>query len=159
MPPRRKFELNPAFANAHGLSDAADNADPWSQLDKELSNANSTLTKLAKAVEESRKTGKLMLSSIDLKLPLPKAMFDIRADLIAAYDGTAIDSDDKFWECHSEETLTLLDISDNDLSMKSANACRHHPHWWWLGSIQLEAPSLPPSEPLAVVSISRILLH
>lgn len=122
MPPnnRRNLELNPAFANAHGLSEATENVDPWNQLDKDLSNANSTLIKLAKAIEEARKSGKLMLSSIGLKLPLPKAMFEIRSDLIEAFDGTAIDVDDseKFWECHGEETLTLWDMSDNDLSIK-----------------------------------------
>ena len=106
MPPnnRRNLELNPAFANAHGLSEATENVDPWNQLDKDLSNANSTLIKLAKAIEEARKSGKLMLSSIGLKLPLPKAMFEIRSDLIEAFDGTAIDVDDseKFWECHGK---------------------------------------------------------
>ncbi len=96
MPPsnRKRFELNPAFANAHGLNEATSNADPWSSLDEQLTTADSTLTKLARAIEDARKTGKLQLSHVGLKPPLPRAIFAIREDLIQAYDGTAIDADD-----------------------------------------------------------------
>lgn len=115
---RIKLKLNPAFAKAHSLTEAADGTDPFDKLEKELSNANSTSTKLAKAIEDARKSGKLTLNSIGLTLPLPKAMFDIRADLVDAYDGTAaVDDSERFWECHGEETLTLLDMSNNDLSI------------------------------------------
>ena len=112
---RRNLQLNPAFANAHGLSEATDNADPWEQFDKELTLSNSTTAKLSHGINEARKTGKLILNSIELTLPLPSAIFDLRNEVLANLDGR-MDGNDKSWECYGEEMLTMLDLSDNDMS-------------------------------------------
>jgi len=110
---RKKFELNPAFANAHGLSE--ETGDPWENLDKELSVANSTASKLVRSIEEARKTGKLVLDGVEMTLPLPDQMFNLRNDLLKQYDGV-MGSNDRLWSCYGEEMLTLLDLSNNDFS-------------------------------------------
>ncbi len=111
-----RLKINPAFAEAHGLSEAAKNADPWEQFDEDLASSQSASFQLRKAIGEARKTGKLIASNVGLTSPtLPDAMFDLRNELIAKYDG-AMDGNDNFWECYGEEMLTLVDISDNDLT-------------------------------------------
>ena len=109
---RKRFELNPAFANAHGLSE--ETGDPWENLDKELAIADSTASKLVRSIEEARKTGKLALDGVEMVLPLPAQMFDLRKDLLKL-DGV-MGSNDKLWSCYGEEMLTLLDLSNNDFS-------------------------------------------
>jgi Leucine-rich repeat (LRR) protein len=111
---RKKLQLNPAFANAHGLSEEK-TADPCVKLKNEVAIANSTASKISRSIDEARKTGKLLLNSIELKLPLPSAIFDLRNDLVKQFDGK-MDGDDKFWNCYGEEMLTVLDLSNNDFS-------------------------------------------
>ncbi len=111
-----RLKINPAFAEAHGLSEAAKNADAWEKFDEDLASSQSASFQFRKAISEARKTGKLIASSVGLTSPtLPDAMFDLRNELIAQYDG-AMDGNDNFWECYGEEMLTMVDISDNDLS-------------------------------------------
>lgn len=107
---RRKLQINPAFLEAHG------------EQDDELAAMTGTSisisqVKLKKAIDEARKIGKLNLNNIELTLPLPEAIFDLRKELIANFDGNVLDGDNEnFWECYGEEMLTLLDISNNDFA-------------------------------------------
>lgn len=111
-----KFKVNPAFANAHGLSEVSENVDPWEKLDRDLVSSQSPTVQVAKAIREARRSGKLVVSNAGLSsVILPDVMFDLRNDLVKQYDG-AMDGDEKFWDCYGEEMLKVVDISDNDLS-------------------------------------------
>uniref|UniRef100_A0A7S3QD33 Uncharacterized protein n=1 Tax=Chaetoceros debilis TaxID=122233 RepID=A0A7S3QD33_9STRA len=110
-----KFKVNPAFANAHGLSEVSENLDPWEKLDRDLVSSESPSVQVGNAIHEARRSGKLIVSNAGLSsVILPDVMFDLRNDLVKQYDG-AMDGDN-FWDCYGEEMLKVVDISDNDLS-------------------------------------------
>lgn len=100
-------QLNPAFASAHGISSKNEAV----VAEEEPS---SSLQKAKIAVERARESGKLTVANASLSSPLPDVLFDLRqgveVDLSMNASGTAS------WELHTEETLTLVDFSDNDLS-------------------------------------------
>ena len=123
---RFKLKVNPAFAANHSKTH-----DPWATLDEDLGNRESTPVLVGKALQEARMTGKVLLSNVGLH-SLPLAMFDLRNELLSKYDYNSKSKDDddenkmrqlkkheKAWECYGEEMVTLVDLSNNDLSLLS----------------------------------------
>lgn len=126
---RSKLKINPAFAASHSKS-----SDPWANLDNELDNRESTSVLVGKALQEARMTGKVLLSNagLDSNVCLPSAMFDLRNELLSKYDlnlsstgkggddedkGVDLKRHEKAWECYGEEMVTMVDLSNNDLSL------------------------------------------
>ena len=115
-----KRQLNPAFAAAHGL--AASDEDSTAAIAAAAAAAfgkSSASTDTSKRFElllkEARMTGKLQASNAGLKSPLPVELFDLRAGIVVdlSMDAAKASSSDIF--VHTEETLTLVDVSDNAL--------------------------------------------
>ena len=91
---RRKRQLNPAFAAAHGLSNDSQ---------------STTRSRIDEIVAQARKTGKVQaananLTSLQSLLEWPPISVDLSLDNAALS-----------WENHVMENVTLLDMSDNAL--------------------------------------------
>jgi len=115
-PKNPRLKLNPKFQAAH--SDKNNN--PWGDLESQLASATSGDGKIAYEIEQARKTGRLSLSGLSIT-SLPDAIFDIRNDLMEKYEGdideqNQLKSHEKSWQCYGEEMLTVVDLSENDLS-------------------------------------------
>mmetsp|Transcript_12908 Transcript_12908/g.24241 ORF Transcript_12908/g.24241 Transcript_12908/m.24241 type:complete len:888 (+) Transcript_12908:95-2758(+) len=118
---QRKIDLDPELVNVHEISKnvkGGGNTTRRGRSDKESKIASHSKANLQHMIDQARKSGKMHLSNMNLKLPLPDAMFDLRKDLMKLHDGKMVgDADDEqFWSCYGEEMITLLDLSDNDLS-------------------------------------------
>jgi Leucine-rich repeat (LRR) protein len=103
----RKFKINPDFERAHKSSD------PFNQLERDLESLDSTDAKLNRALNEARKSGKLIVPAIGLSNPLPDDMFDFRSKIVEGY-AKGENQIEKVWEMFGEEMLTMLDLSDNN---------------------------------------------
>lgn len=102
----RKFKINPDFERAH-------NSDPFHQLARDLESMDSTVAKLNRALNDARKSGKLIIPAIGLSNPLPDVMFNLRSEIIEGY-AKGENQSEKVWEMFGEEMLTMLDLSDNN---------------------------------------------
>ncbi len=102
--------LNPAFASAHGLA-ASEDDDVIMATTTKVSSGSKRLELLLK---EAMATGKLHASNAGLKSPLPESIFDVRAGIVVDLSmNVSKGSVDVF--AFAEETLTSVDLSDNDL--------------------------------------------
>ncbi|GMH88891.1 hypothetical protein TrST_g3664 [Triparma strigata] len=72
---------------------------------------NNTLV-LQHKIETARQTGQMNLSALGLT-EIPEEALDLRAAILVDPGAGEV----KAWECWGEETLTLLDLSDNPLSI------------------------------------------
>jgi Leucine-rich repeat (LRR) protein len=117
---RRKFDLDPELVNVREMSHAKDGGKSRGRLDRKAPSKiavhSYSKINLEHMIDQARKTGKMNLNNMKLKLPLPDEMFDLRKNLLKLYDGTMDSTDEQFWSCYGEEMLTMLDLSDNDLS-------------------------------------------
>jgi len=115
-----RLKLNPAFQAAHSKGDKKNKNDPWSEVETQLASATNGEEKVTFEIVQARKTGKLQLCGAGLE-SLPDAIFDIRNDLLDKYTGNLDDESqlkkhEKAWECYGEEMLTMIDLSENNLS-------------------------------------------
>lgn len=97
----RQRQINPAFAAAHGLSFGAEN-DPSKKREESTG-------QLELALEQARATGKLLLVDAGVATPLPSNLFDLGAGM---YVNLSMDHKQSLNQ-HSEETLFVVDLSDN----------------------------------------------
>lgn len=122
MPPsRRPLALNPSFAAAHGL---ATSSQPLKEEQGKHSlvqpKKNLDTTSGSKRFElllnNARTSGKLHAANAGLQGPLPDAVFDLRSGITVdlSMKGAASDATPTYM-AHAEETLTLVDFSDNDI--------------------------------------------
>ena len=124
MAPGRFRQLNPAFAAAHGLAEQSSdgtvkispsNASGVASPDlggSAVITAGSSQKRVRQAIIQARKTGKLNSSNLGL-FKLPDEVFDLRKGIsvdlsLSASSSTTLGS-------HGEETLTLVDFSDNPI--------------------------------------------
>uniref|UniRef100_A0A7S4IZQ0 Uncharacterized protein n=1 Tax=Odontella aurita TaxID=265563 RepID=A0A7S4IZQ0_9STRA len=139
---RRGFDrrkLNPAFTAAHGLPEqqsafrdtalsAEDAAASSGTKDGAAGNSTSSSRpppgkkRIEHALKAARSTGRLNLSDCGLTAPLPDVIFDLRSGITVDY---SMDRDREHdlaspWDTKGEEELTLVDFSDNDLSLSSS---------------------------------------
>jgi Leucine-rich repeat (LRR) protein len=105
----RRRQLNPAFAKSHGLVGK--------------SSGRSNQEAFHQAIIHARNTGKLHISNLALRSPLPKECFDLQNDVVVdiSLDNS---NDKKSWEWYTAASLTSVDLSDNDLG--SSNALEGH---------------------------------
>jgi Leucine-rich repeat (LRR) protein len=112
--------LNPAFAAAHGLTAGADEdvlvVTPNAAKASVASNTNNSSKRLDLLLKEARASGKLQATNVGLKAPLPDALFDFRAGVVVDLSLEASSSAANRALLFGEETLTSVDLSDNDLS-------------------------------------------
>lgn len=101
---RQLRQLNPAFAAAHGIDRSSQD---------EVLVEKSSKTRLDIAIKQARATGKLNVSNAGLSCPLPDILFDLRHGMQVNLSMDA--SEASSFEVHAEETLTLVDFSDNDI--------------------------------------------
>jgi len=96
---RRLGKLNPAFAAAHGIG--GHQREPTGE------------DLLKEALKTARSTGKLHASNLELSAPLPDDLFNLRKATIVDFcmDSSYTSS----YESHGEETLTVVNLSDNPL--------------------------------------------
>lgn len=115
--------LNPAFCAAHGLAVKDEEnvklpAAPSSSAAPTFSTTSSHKThhkRLQHAIQEARRTGKLQATNLGLTHPLPDQVFDFRAGIsvdLSVDNATTVTTTFE----HGEETIVLVDFSDNDLS-------------------------------------------
>lgn len=95
-------QLNPEFATAHGLAG--------------ITGERSNQEAFNEAILNARNTGKLHLSNLGLRSPLPSECFDLRGDGTVELSLNN-NSDKKPWEWFTAESLTSVDLSDNDFGM------------------------------------------
>jgi len=119
--------LNPAFAKAHGISFPSDKAhiknshEVNSGTSNELHVKNQDIynadpsQRIRHAIMNARANGKLNLSSIGLKNPLPNSIFNLRAGIEI---DLSLDSHTSNYTASTfgEEEIYMLDLSDNDFS-------------------------------------------
>ena len=100
---RLQRQLNPAFADAHGLNN---------DLTQSRTNQtnNSTKFRVEQAIKEARSTGLLYLIHAGLT-SLPDEIFDFRANMKV---DLSMDSRQSSFSQYVEENLTTVDISDNE---------------------------------------------
>jgi Leucine-rich repeat (LRR) protein len=99
--------MNPTFAAAHGLGKGNDRGQAASSISRGK--------RLELIVKEARTSGKLNAVNAGLVAPLPNELFALRAGIVvdmSIESSTKTGGIDHF--VHSEETLTHVDISDND---------------------------------------------
>lgn len=96
----RKRQLNPAFARSHGLVGTT----------SEHNNQEA----FYQAIIHARNTGKLHISSLGLRLPLPNECFDLQNNTIEVNVLLNNSKDKKSWEMFTAASLTSVDLSDND---------------------------------------------
>ena len=145
-PSRFAAKMNPAFAAAHGIQETkgstsgggfrdtaitSDQARDDTRRDRSTAGLFSvdgdggerrpgSKGRLQHALKAARSTGRLNLSDCGLTAPLPDSAFDLRSGVTI---DLSMDSDDvNPWEVRGEETLTLVDFSDNDLSSSSGQS-------------------------------------
>lgn len=134
---RSRFKLNPAFAQAHGMTVnepaiKEDNAKkktekknfnaklptspPPVQHSPQNNSSNNQSTnkdKVNRAIAKARANGKLQVADAGLETPLPKMLFEfpgLEADMSLDTNPDQL----KPWESHVAETLGLVDFSDNE---------------------------------------------
>ena len=96
MASRRKLQLNPAFAAAHGLAE------------KENASSQAFTHRLDLALKQARATGRMNVSNFGLATPLPDSIFDLRAGIqVDLSMGKTVVAN------YTEENLTSVDASDN----------------------------------------------
>ena len=124
---RPKRMLNPAFAKAHGISFPSDKAHIKSSHEVNSGTSNELHVKnqdiynvdpsqrIRHAIMNARAHGKLNLSSIGLKNPLPNSIFNLRAGIEI---DLSLDSHTSNYTASTfgEEEIYMLDLSDNDFS-------------------------------------------
>lgn len=118
-PRRRNNSAKSDVVDFHDISNVTDNRDQRETKVKKAikSSSYSNNTMLHKSIDQARKTGKLHISNMNLTLPLPDELFDLKKSLTKLYDGSMdMDSEDKFWSCYGEDMITSLDLSENDFS-------------------------------------------
>ena len=96
MASRRKLQLNPAFAAAHGLAE------------KENASSQAFTHRLDLALKQARATGRMNVSNFGLATPLPDSIFDLRTGIqVDLSMGKTVVAN------YTEENLTSVDASDN----------------------------------------------
>lgn len=139
---RSRFKLNPAFAQAHGMTidepaikedDAKRNQNkpekkksttelpispsPVQHSPQNNNNNNNNPTtktdKVNRAIAKARANGKLQVADSGLETPLPKMLFEFPG-LEADMSLDTNPDQLKPWESHVAETLGLVDFSDNE---------------------------------------------
>lgn len=124
--------LNPAFCAAHGLVAKDEEEDvkisrrtvPSSSAaaptcsTTSSSHSNTHSKRLQHAIQEARRTGKLQATNLGLTHPLPDQVFDFRAGISVDLSMDNASTTVTTFE-HGEETIVLVDFSDNDLSSHS----------------------------------------
>eukprot|EP00934_Nitzschia_sp_Nitz4_P004570 Nitzschia sp. Nitz4//scaffold34_size148208//51551//53857//NITZ4_002974-RA/size148208-processed-gene-0.39-mRNA-1//-1//CDS//3329548777//4560//frame0 len=110
MPPPSRFALNPAFAAAHGLKKDTDKDEIKVPS---TTQQGATTKRLESMLQQARTTGKLRAANISLTYPLPDSVFDLRLGLSVDLDMKASAGATPLH--FAEETLTSVDLSDNDI--------------------------------------------
>ena len=102
----KQRQLNTAFAAAHGISGPSRNT-------AFLEESSSKRAEIS--VRHARFSGKLNAANAGLSSPLPDILFDLRhgIEVDLSMDTSAMST----WESHAEETLKLVDFSDNNIGI------------------------------------------
>jgi Leucine-rich repeat (LRR) protein len=117
----KKFDLEPELVHVREVSNVGKVGGRSSIKGRVYKHASNIAVGYSKAnldhmIDQARKTGKMHLNNMNLKLPLPDEIFDLRKNILKYYDGTMDGTNEQFWSCYGEEMLTTLDLSDNELS-------------------------------------------
>ena len=130
-PSRFRRQLNPAFAAAHGLTESSSEdgtvtispsnalggavspSDQFSASVVTTGRGGSSRKRVDQAIADARKTGKLCAGNLGL-FTLPDEVFDLRKGIKVNFSLAASSSSTEQGS-HGEETLTLVDFSDNPL--------------------------------------------
>jgi Leucine-rich repeat (LRR) protein len=96
----RKRQLNPAFARSHGLAGTT--------------SEHNSQEAFYQAIIHARNTGKLQISNLGLRLPLPNECFDMQNNDVEVGILLNNSEDKKSWEMFTAASLTSVDLSDND---------------------------------------------
>ena len=108
---RHRRKINPAFASAHGLEQHWRR--PRLSSNENENRSTETQNKIDAALRAARSTARLNLASCALNVgALPDAIFDLRGTIQIDLNMDS-SSNPGAWQSHSEEELTVLDISDN----------------------------------------------
>jgi len=118
---RFRRQVNTEFLISHGLPITLEDGTGQSKDRSRVVTGNVANVTLDGALEKARETGKLSLAG---SVPLIRShhdldrCFDLRAGIRrneCSFEDNA--NNRKFWECYGEEGLTMVDFSDNDLTL------------------------------------------
>jgi len=112
----RHRALNPSFAAAHGLTEDDNNKNNKNTngMEDGTKRRQRPQQRLNLITKQARSTGKLQAVNIGLVAPLPDELFDLRSGIVVDVTMNNSTDNDSSQFVHAEETLTLVDLSDND---------------------------------------------